>query len=218
MVSRRCWRLLREGCLALTSDRGVSPMQPASPPHVLRLRRFSRRDRLINTHLHLVPPIARKIHGKLPASFDLLDLVSSGTLGLIHAAQRCNLSRARNKEAMFAGYARQRIRGAILDSVRRGRFLEATHQPIETAAGKSVEPTAPCTLDCAQRAKAISSAFRALPAREARLLYSHYWGGAPIAQIALEMGLSVSRAYELHLRALAAMRKSLPIRLLERAA
>jgi RNA polymerase sigma factor (sigma-70 family) len=182
------------------------------------LRRFSRRDRLINTHLHLVPPIARKIHGKLPASFDLLDLVSSGTLGLIHAAQRCNLSRARNKEAMFAGYARQRIRGAILDSVRRGRFLEATHQPIETAAGKSVEPTAPCTLDCAQRAKAISSAFRALPAREARLLYSHYWGGAPIAQIALEMGLSVSRAYELHLRALAAMRKSLPIRLLERAA
>jgi RNA polymerase sigma factor (sigma-70 family) len=182
------------------------------------LRRFSRRDRLIESHLHLVPPIARRILRALPPSFDLLDLVSAGTLGLISAAGRCDLSQARDSEAMFVAFARPRIRGAILDSIRRHRFREATHQPMEAAAGISVEPKAPRTVECAQRARAVLRAFRTLPPRQARLLYAHYWGGVPIAAIAPEMGVSVSAAFTLHRRALETMKSSVDIRLLGHAA
>lgn len=75
---------------------------------------LSRRDNLIMEHLPLVKVIATRIYQGLPAQVDLDDLVHAGILGLIDAASKFNPS----KQAVFSSYAKFRIRGEILDSLR----------------------------------------------------------------------------------------------------
>jgi RNA polymerase sigma factor for flagellar operon FliA len=72
------------------------------------------RNRLVEDNLGLVRVIARGIAAKLPPHFELGDLVHAGAFGLIDAAGRFDCS----KGVVFASYAKFRIRGAILDSLR----------------------------------------------------------------------------------------------------
>jgi RNA polymerase sigma factor for flagellar operon FliA len=72
------------------------------------------RDALILGELPQVYFIAARIHERLPASVQMEDLVSAGVIGLIEACK--NFDAARN--AQFTTFARFRIRGAILDSLR----------------------------------------------------------------------------------------------------
>jgi RNA polymerase sigma factor for flagellar operon FliA len=73
------------------------------------------RERLILVHLPLVQHIARHIRRSLPDSVSLDDLISTGVIGLISAIDRYDGSR----NVKLAAYAKFRIRGAILDSLRR---------------------------------------------------------------------------------------------------
>jgi RNA polymerase sigma factor (sigma-70 family) len=98
-----------------------------------RARVLARRDRLVEAHLEIVPPIARRIHNSLPPSFDLEDLIATGNVALLHAA-----TRYRPKEhngTPFSAYARPCIRGAILDSVRRRHFTANTMPSIDDPHG-----------------------------------------------------------------------------------
>lgn len=72
------------------------------------------RERLILEHLPQVRLIARRIHERLPDNISLEDLVSTGTLGLIHAIDRFDPSH----NVKLKTYAEYKIRGAILDSLR----------------------------------------------------------------------------------------------------
>jgi RNA polymerase sigma factor for flagellar operon FliA len=65
--------------------------------------------------LPLVRRIALKIHRRLPAHVDVDDLIGNGTLGLVEAINKFDPSRGVNLET----YARHRVRGAILDGLRR---------------------------------------------------------------------------------------------------
>ncbi|MGR9071575.1 MAG: RNA polymerase sigma factor FliA [Gammaproteobacteria bacterium] len=69
----------------------------------------------IERHLHLVKKIAYHLSSKLPDSVQVDDLVQSGVLGLIEAARNYDGSRG----AGFETYAGIRIRGAMLDEIRR---------------------------------------------------------------------------------------------------
>jgi RNA polymerase sigma factor for flagellar operon FliA len=73
------------------------------------------RDAVVRDHLWLVKCISRAIHEHLPPWIDLDDLVSVGTMGLIKAVDDFNPA----KGARLETYARYRIRGAILDELRR---------------------------------------------------------------------------------------------------
>ena len=73
------------------------------------------RERLILEHYKLVLQIAQKLSGRYPASVELDDLISIGTLGLIDAADRFNATLS----VSFGSYARIRIQGAIVDALRR---------------------------------------------------------------------------------------------------
>ena len=73
------------------------------------------RDALILKHLPQVRLIARRIHGRLPENVSFDDLVSNGTLGLISAIDRFDPSR----NLQLKTYAEHKIKGAILDSLRR---------------------------------------------------------------------------------------------------
>ncbi len=72
------------------------------------------RQSLILEHLPQVRLLARKIHGRLPDSVSLDDLVSTGTLGLISAIDRFDPSR----HVHLRAYAEHKIRGGMLDSLR----------------------------------------------------------------------------------------------------
>jgi len=72
------------------------------------------RDRIVLDHLPLVKAIAVRVHEKLPVHVDLDDLIHAGVLGLFDAACKYNP----DKRVVFHSYAKYRIKGAILDSLR----------------------------------------------------------------------------------------------------
>jgi RNA polymerase sigma factor FliA len=91
----------------------------------------SERDRLVLQHLPLVRSIAVRVYENLPVHVDLDDLVHAGVMGLFDAAQKYN----GDKQVTFRGYAKHRIKGAILDSLRdmdwASRDLRKRHKQLE---------------------------------------------------------------------------------------
>ncbi|PWU00133.1 MAG: FliA/WhiG family RNA polymerase sigma factor [Terriglobia bacterium] len=72
------------------------------------------RDQIVLDHLSLVKAIAIRVHENLPVHVDLDDLVHAGVLGLFDAVEKYDSS----KNVAFQSYAKHRIKGAILDSLR----------------------------------------------------------------------------------------------------
>jgi len=72
------------------------------------------RQRLLSEQLPQVRYIARRIHEGLPRHVPLEDLVHAGVVGLMDALEKFDLG----KQVQFGSYAKFRIRGAILDSLR----------------------------------------------------------------------------------------------------
>lgn len=72
------------------------------------------RERLLTENLPEVRYIARRIHDRLPSHVQFDDLVHAGILGLIDAVDKFDS----RKNVQLKSYARFRIRGAILDSLR----------------------------------------------------------------------------------------------------
>jgi len=73
-------------------------------------------DELVTQHAPLVKRIAHHLLMRMPSSVQLDDLIQSGMIGLIEAARKYDVS----KGASFETYAGIRIRGAMLDEIRRG--------------------------------------------------------------------------------------------------
>lgn len=72
-------------------------------------------DTLVKEHASLVKRIAYHLFSRLPASVQLDDLIQAGMVGLIEAARNYDQSQG----ASFETYAGIRIRGAMLDELRR---------------------------------------------------------------------------------------------------
>jgi RNA polymerase sigma factor for flagellar operon FliA len=70
----------------------------------------------LESYLPLVKRIAYHLKGRLPDSVIVDDLIQSGIVGLIEAMQKFNA----NQGASFETYAGIRIRGAMLDEIRKG--------------------------------------------------------------------------------------------------
>lgn len=73
-------------------------------------------DRVIDEYGHLVKKIAYHLLARLPSSVEIDDLIQAGMMGLIEAFKRFETT----KGASFETYAGIRIRGAIIDEVRKG--------------------------------------------------------------------------------------------------
>lgn len=76
-------------------------------------------DRLVHAHLPLVRRIAWHVHARISSAIEVEELVQAGTLALVEAAQ----SFIDRGEASFATYATLRIRGAMIDLLRRQSSL-----------------------------------------------------------------------------------------------
>ncbi len=75
-------------------------------------------NQLIEQHADLVKRIAHHMMGRMPASVSVEDLVQAGMIGLIDASKKFDPS----KGASFETYAGIRIRGAMIDELRKGEW------------------------------------------------------------------------------------------------
>lgn len=185
------------------------------------------RDALIERHLELVPPIARRVQRRLPPSFELDDLVGEGNIGLMHAASRY---RPRTHGGTpFSAFARPRIHGAIVDSVRRRCWIENTAFPLEDApepvhhrkmpfliaSRYAVKPPLtragrPCgAFPRAQIPRKLHLALRTLPEAQRWLLEAFYGDDLSFPEVAARMGITARAAEAWHRKALDRLRSIL---------
>lgn len=76
-------------------------------------------DRLVEDHVDIVRRLAWHFHGRVGRFIEIDDLLQAGYLGLIDASRRY----AVQDGVGFAGYAGIRVRGAIIDFLRRNSNL-----------------------------------------------------------------------------------------------
>jgi RNA polymerase sigma factor FliA len=82
------------------------------------------RDQMVMKYLPLVKAMAVSFRKNLPASVDLDDLVHAGILGLFAAIEKFDPE----KRVPFPSFARYRIRGAMLDSLRKLDWASRNHR------------------------------------------------------------------------------------------
>src|SRR3989440_9473684 len=91
------------------------------------------RDRIVLDHLPLVKAIAIRVHESLPVHVDLDDLIHAGVMGLFDAVAKYDDA----KNVAFHAYAKHRIKGAILDSLRQldwaSRDLRRRQKQVDSA-------------------------------------------------------------------------------------
>ncbi len=93
---------------------------------------------VVARHSDLVARIAHHLITRLPASVDVNDLMQSGMIGLIEASRSFDATQG----ASFETYASIRIRGAMLDELRKGDWVPRSvhrHLRAATEATRSVE-------------------------------------------------------------------------------
>lgn len=117
---------------------------------------------LVEEHASLVKKIALHLMARLPPSVQLEDLMQAGMMGLLEASSRYTS----DKGATFETYAGIRIRGAMVDEIRKGDWVP-----------RSVH----------RNARRISSAIKAVEDRRGR--EAKDW------EVAEEMGLELDEYY-----------------------
>jgi RNA polymerase sigma factor (sigma-70 family) len=140
--------------------------------HKQRLQ--TRRDALVEEHIPLVRSIALRVAQSLPPSFDLDDLIAEGNLALIKCATR--YKPGAHDGTPFSAFARHRVRGAILDSVRRRHYSENTRPSIDEEAEASSAPTVEISIDRARCRARVRDAITYLPADQRELITRRYLG------------------------------------------
>lgn len=106
------------------------------------------REQLVVELLPLVKRIALKIHQHLPAHVEVEDLRAAGALGLVDALRKFDP----HKKVKIETYARHRIRGAILDSLRsldgasrdlrrKSKKVAALYRSLEARLGRPADDT-----------------------------------------------------------------------------
>ncbi|MBV9894425.1 MAG: FliA/WhiG family RNA polymerase sigma factor [Chloroflexi bacterium] len=118
-----------DAALATTPAVMKKPADPQNYPHTpedlrkepnypiwVRLREGDRgaRDELVVRYAPLVKYVIGRMAISLPAAMDSDDVLSAGTVGLLHAIDRFDPDQG----VRFETYALQRIRGAIIDTIR----------------------------------------------------------------------------------------------------
>ncbi len=121
-------------------------------------------QQLIDSHAHLVKKIAHHLKARLPASVQIDDLIQVGLIGLLDAGKHYDPSQG----AQFDTYATIRIRGAMLDEVRRSDWIP-----------KSVH----------KRSRELANAIHKIESRTGR--------EAKDIEVAMEMGVSLDEYYRI---------------------
>jgi RNA polymerase sigma factor for flagellar operon FliA len=181
----------------------------------------------VEKHLGLVHQVVARFMRKLPANVDRGDLLAAGMYGLVTSLER----NGGDDGDAFAGYAKMRIRGAILDELRSQDWLSrrarwAANEQSEAYAGpvalvglddvNEAERSASLADDAAPNAltllesmgtrNELRAAVDQLPERERLIVAKHYFEGVRLKDIGKLLGVSEPRISQLHSRAIGRLR------------
>jgi RNA polymerase sigma factor for flagellar operon FliA len=186
---------------------------------------------LIERFAPLAARIARGMNVPVGAVAGVDDLESAALIGLIDAVDRFEPARG----VPFEGYASLRIRGAVLDEVRRVDDLGRADRRRERAAAAQGETGfyhRAVSLDeliergyhggaeqdeVAERYEAedlrmrVRSAMTCLPPRQREVLERYYGQSLTLREAGVRMGISEARACQLHGRAIQNLRRQLSV-------
>ncbi|MGE4339063.1 MAG: RNA polymerase sigma factor FliA [Pigmentiphaga sp.] len=165
-------------------------MRPAAGRRAPAAYDQNQHDALMVQHAPLVRRLALRLAGRLPANVELDDLIQAGMMGLLDAVKRYR----EVATAQFETYATQRIRGAMLDELRRmdwmprgvrersRRLEEAVHAASQQLGRQPAESEIAAVLELSL------DEYQALlhDAHGAQLLYLDDLGGDPDAFLAAE--------------------------------
>ena len=186
---------------------------------------------LIERYAPLATSVARRMRVPTGALMGRDDVESAAVIGLINAVDRYDPERG----VPFEGYAGLRIRGAILDELRRlddhtrderrhAREVAADTEPeigaygatlsldllLETGDRDWAAEDDSTGVDDNQDLRArVESALECLPPRQREVLARYYGDSLTLRESAVRMGISEARACQLHGRAIQNLRREL---------
>jgi RNA polymerase sigma factor FliA len=103
--------------------------------YAVQLKRpAAERDRLIHEHVDAARRISLRMARRCPNWIAREDLVAAGMLGLTEAAERYDTSR----NEPFLAFAEKRIRGAVLDELRRGDMMPRRTRMLARKIGQTI--------------------------------------------------------------------------------
>ena len=98
-------------------------------------RPAAERDRLIHDHVDIARRISMRMARRCPDWIAREDLVAAALLGLTEAAERYDVTR----NEPFLAFAEKRIRGAVLDELRRGDIMPRRVRQMARKIGTTIE-------------------------------------------------------------------------------
>jgi RNA polymerase sigma factor for flagellar operon FliA len=192
-------------------------------------------EELIAQHKKMVHGLACQLRRELSLPSDLDDLIAFGFGGLLEAEHRFDPSRG----VRFKTFAYHRVRGAILDGVRKMADLPRRAHHRLKSEDENQPTAAPTSLDKAfarisaslttasplqgrygeegpesvllknESVSRLLAALATLPPRQQVLVRGRYFEGRSLDAVAAELGISKSWASRLHTQALRALRSTL---------
>ena len=166
----------------------------------------------------LVRAIAGRVLARLPrgSGIEISDLIQAGNIGLLQAARTFSPQSG----APLACYAKFRIRGEMLDTVRRNtgsrrahfvRQVEATgdEMDIESRIPAPPEHSPHSLVTNIQRAVILGEEVQRLPPRYRTVVRLRYSGEYSLREIGAVLRVRESRACQLHRSALGCLRRAL---------
>lgn len=184
--------------------------------------RNTRTDHELEQWRPLVWMVVNRVAAKMPPSVAPDDLFSAGFLGLMAAKQKYDPSQG----ASFKTYAYHRIRGAVLDELRRMDPLPRSQR--ESAKREGRQPPRFLGLPCDEDGQAsiaseelgdsvegddtkaaLRREMERLPEKMRIVMESYYQKGLKMREIASLMGLTESRVSQIHSNAIARLRRSM---------
>jgi len=93
------------------------------------------RDRLISEHIEIARRISMRMARRCPDWVAREDLIAAGMLGLTEAAERYDSTR----NEPFLAFAEKRIRGAVLDELRRGDIMPRRVRQMARKIGATIQ-------------------------------------------------------------------------------
>ena len=208
---------------AAPKEPGRAPRRaPADPDDAI-----ARRDALVTRHRPYVIKVAKSVADALPLHVELDDLIGWGLLGLIDAAARYDARRG----VTFLSFAHHRIRGAMLDGLRRD-FDHSSAVPLPSDESLDAEGDGACAdagygpvggdsrlrgrlrrasvqdrhVHLREIRERLNRAMEGLSPLERSVLEHHYLHGEPVQLLAFHVNVSKSWLSRVHTRALAKLR------------
>ena len=167
----------------------------------------------------IVRTMARKLHARLPLNcgVEINDLVQAGNIGLLQAARNFKPERG----APLRGYARFRIRGEMLELIRRSAQSARQLAPMPEMENlsdrsfwldESSDASPQTRFVSAQRSRIVGEEIGRLPPRQRMVLKLRYAAEMTLTEIGRVLNVNESRACQLHRNALRRLRRALRLR------